>query len=310
MSSFAGSIKRRWITAMAVILALLFLAAAFVSAFVLTSNARFSACAATGCAPALLIGLTGLSWLLTLPLIASAIVFSATGIDAAIRHLRNASPTPSDAPVLTENAGTTGLSQVVRKLTAELAQERQARIEADARAEYALSHDALTGLVNRTRMTQLITDAIERVQSNKQVHNSEGLAVFFLDFDDFKYLNDTYGHTAGDQFLRLMGDRLRRALDCDDCVARIGGDEFLVLSEQVATTEDAGVIAEALLKEVARPCLINGTDVRVTTSIGVALCPAHVDNTQQLINSADRAMYQAKQRGRNTFCIAADANIK
>jgi diguanylate cyclase (GGDEF)-like protein len=155
-------------------------------------------------------------------------------------------------------------------------------------------------------MAQLIDEAIaQRRKPLPDGEMPEGFALFFLDFDDFKYLNDTYGHSAGDQFLRLMGDRLRRVLDCDDCVARIGGDEFLVLSEQIATVGDASTVAELLLKEIARPCMVNGAEVRVTTSIGVALCPQHASDTQQLINRADRAMYSAKECGRNTFQIAA-----
>jgi diguanylate cyclase (GGDEF)-like protein len=298
-------IRKRWIAAMAGVLALLFLAGAFIAAFLLSSHAGFAACAASGCSPALVVGLALLAWLLTLPLAATALLFGVNGLDALLRQTRARSE-----PALTDGVPDArtpaNLSQLVKRLTADLAAERQARVEADVRADYALSHDALTGLVNRTRMAQLITEAVARVGAPRQDdEDPDGFALFFLDFDDFKYLNDTYGHTAGDQFLRLMGDRLRRMLDCDDCVARIGGDEFLVLSEQIASAADAASIAELLLKEIARPCLINGADVRVTTSIGVALCPQHASDAQQLINRADRAMYAAKERGRNTFQIAS-----
>jgi diguanylate cyclase (GGDEF)-like protein len=300
-----GGIRRRWIAAMAVVLALLFLAGAFVTAFLMSSHAGFAACAATGCSPALVVGLALLAWVLTLPLAAAAVMFGATGLDAVIRHARASASTA--ARIEDERTpAPANLSQVVKRLTADLAVERQARIEADARADFALSHDALTGLINRTRMAQLIDEAIaQRRKPLPDGEMPEGFALFFLDFDDFKYLNDTYGHSAGDQFLRLMGDRLRRVLDCDDCVARIGGDEFLVLSEQISSVGDASTVAELLLKEIARPCMVNGAEVRVTTSIGVALCPQHASDTQQLINRADRAMYSAKESGRNTFQIAA-----
>lgn len=290
---------------MAVVLALLFLAGAFVTAFLMSSHAGFAACAATGCSPALVVGLALLAWVLTLPLAAAAVMFGATGLDAVIRHARASASTA--ARIEDERTpAPANLSQVVKRLTADLAVERQARIEADARADFALSHDALTGLINRTRMAQLIDEAIaQRRKPLPDGEMPEGFALFFLDFDDFKYLNDTYGHSAGDQFLRLMGDRLRRVLDCDDCVARIGGDEFLVLSEQISSVGDASTVAELLLKEIARPCMVNGAEVRVTTSIGVALCPQHASDTQQLINRADRAMYSAKESGRNTFQIAA-----
>jgi diguanylate cyclase (GGDEF)-like protein len=300
-----GGIRKRWIAAMAVVLALLFLAGAFVTAFLMSSHAGFAACAATGCSPALVVGLALLAWVLTLPLAAAAVMFGATGLDAVIRHARASASTA--ARIEDERTpAPANLSQVVKRLTADLAVERQARIEADARADFALSHDALTGLINRTRMAQLIDEAIaQRRKPLPDGEMPEGFALFFLDFDDFKYLNDTYGHSAGDQFLRLMGDRLRRVLDCDDCVARIGGDEFLVLSEQISSVGDASTVAELLLKEIARPCMVNGAEVRVTTSIGVALCPQHASDTQQLINRADRAMYSAKESGRNTFQIAA-----
>jgi diguanylate cyclase (GGDEF)-like protein len=290
---------------MAIVLALLFLAGAFVTAFLMSSHAGFAACAATVCSPALVVGLALLAWVLTLPLAAAVVMFGATGLDAVIRHARAS----ASAAARIEDERTpapANLSQVVKRLTADLAVERQARIEADARADFALSHDALTGLINRTRMAQLIDEAIaQRRKPLPDGEMPEGFALFFLDFDDFKYLNDTYGHSAGDQFLRLMGDRLRRVLDCDDCVARIGGDEFLVLSEQISSVGDASTVAELLLKEIARPCMVNGAEVRVTTSIGVALCPQHASDTQQLINRADRAMYSAKECGRNTFQIAA-----
>jgi diguanylate cyclase (GGDEF)-like protein len=299
------SIRKRWIAAMAGVLALLFLASAFIAAFLLSSHAGFTSCAASGCSPALVVGLALLAWLLTLPLAATALLFGVNALDVLLRQTR----ARGAIEIADDGADTrtpASLSQIVKRLTADLATERQARIEADARADYALSHDALTGLVNRTRMAQLIAEAVARTNAPRPGgEEPDGFALFFLDFDDFKYLNDTHGHIAGDQFLRLMGDRLRRMLDCDDCVARIGGDEFLVLSEQVASAADAASIAELLLKEIARPCLINGVDVRVTTSIGVALCPQHASDAQQLINRADRAMYAAKERGRNTFQIAS-----
>lgn len=285
--------RRSVIVAIAILLSMLFLASAFAAAFVFTSSRAFAQCALDGCGPATVIGLALLAWLASAPALLAALALSALGFDRVTQHVERVFKLRADQALPDSPAA---LSRVIKQLTHDIAVERQARAEADARADYALSHDALTGLVNRTRAAQLIGDAIA-----KSGKDETGVAVYFLDFDDFKYINDTYGHAAGDQFLRLIGDRLRRALDCDDCVARVGGDEFLVLSEGVADAAHAGSIADALLAEVAKPCLINGVEVRVTTSIGVALHPVHGADAQSLINCADRAMYAAKQKGRNVF---------
>ncbi len=285
--------RQKTVGVMLALLALLFLAAAFVAALVFTSHAGFLACAAVGCSVGTVLGAVLLTWLAMLPLAAVIGAFGYLGIERIAKRVADMHATGALAD-LTD--GPESLSKVVKQLSQDLAQERQARLEADARAEYALAHDALTGLVNRTRAHDLITQSIARGRKD-----ATGLALYFLDFDDFKYINDTYGHIAGDQFLRLMGDRLRRALDCDDCVARVGGDEFLIMSEGITDESHAASIAQALLTEVAKPCVINGHDVKVTTSIGVGLFPIDAQDAQSLMNCADRAMYHAKQDGRNAF---------
>jgi diguanylate cyclase (GGDEF)-like protein len=183
-------------------------------------------------------------------------------------------------------------------LRATLASERDALARANARAEYALTHDAMTGLLNRHRMNSVLQDAIDAGGKSES-----GVALCFLDFDEFKKINDTYGHTAGDQFLRLMGDRLRRSLDCEDCIARVGGDEFAVVFENVSDVNDAIVFAKELLSEVAKPFIINGREVAVTASIGIAIWPLHVSDAHGLMFYADQAMYRAKQSGRNTYSV-------
>jgi diguanylate cyclase (GGDEF)-like protein len=237
------------------------------------------------------------AWVGSLPVIVLGVVFAALGFDWALRWFRERNGAPDvDQTLARLEQSTQHNSDLARQLD----HERQARELAEARADYALTHDALTGLINRTKINDLLGRAIQRGAKEET-----GVAIFFLDFDDFKYLNDTYGHSAGDQFLRLMGDRLRRALDCDDCVARIGGDEFLVLAENIEDENGATSIAEGLLKQIARPCEINGREVVVTTSIGISLYPSHAGDAHGLMNCADRAMYAAKQKGRNTYAVYA-----
>ncbi len=237
------------------------------------------------------------AWLVILPVIGLGTVFAALGFDWVLHWFRARNNAPDVDQTLAR------MEQAARDnatLARQLEHERQARELAEARAEYALTHDTLTGLINRSKINDLINRAIARGAKDES-----GVAIFFLDFDDFKYLNDTYGHSAGDQFLRLMGDRLKRTLDCDDCVARIGGDEFLVLAENVEDENSAKSIAEGLLKQIAHPCMINGREVVVTTSIGISLYPSHASDALGLMNCADRAMYAAKQRGRNTYAVYA-----
>jgi diguanylate cyclase (GGDEF)-like protein/PAS domain S-box-containing protein len=177
--------------------------------------------------------------------------------------------------------------------------------EAEAKLEYAALHDPLTGLPNR----MLLADRLQRALTRARRTGLEQ-AVLFCDLDGFKHVNDTGGHHTGDHVLATCADRLRAALRPEDTIARVGGDEFVVLvepglkrepkpfSEPVDVRSDAIAIADRLLAELARPIPVDGTDFTVSVSIGISFADAHSD-PEQLLRNADIAMYQAKTNGKN-----------
>jgi diguanylate cyclase (GGDEF)-like protein len=153
-------------------------------------------------------------------------------------------------------------------------------------------HDELTGLPNRALFWEHLSHRLELADRRKT-----GFAVLFLDVDDFKVVNDTLGHAAGDQLLVDVASRLRAALRIGDTAARVGGDEFVVLFDDVATGEAALVVAERLNNALRVPYEI-GTDRRIATaSIGVAVGPDGLRTADDVVAAADAAMYDAKRRG-------------
>ncbi len=195
----------------------------------------------------------------------------------------------------------------LRNLTAARALRDAALVE-----HRSARRDRLTQLANRIGFTERLVEAAARVTGGTQ----PGFAVLFLDFDHFKLVNDTMGHAAGDELLRQVAARLRRALDLRDgldkgpganVVARFGGDEFVVLANDVAGEAAARVLADRLLRELA-PCYeINGTEVTSTASIGVAVNSLQHDDVEALIRYADVAMYAAKRNGRGCYVMFDDA---
>ena len=153
-------------------------------------------------------------------------------------------------------------------------------------------HDELTGLPNRALFWEHLSHRLELADRRKT-----GFAVLFLDVDDFKAVNDTLGHAAGDQLLTDVASRLRSSLRSGDTAARVGGDEFVVLVDRVATKEAALVVAERLNEALRAPYDI-GPDRRIaTTSIGVAVGPSKLMTADDVVAAADAAMYDAKRRG-------------
>ncbi len=163
-------------------------------------------------------------------------------------------------------------------------------------ATAAAEQDALTGLPNRILMTDRITQAITLARR----HHTR-LALLFLDLDGFKKINDSFGHAVGDKLLQSIAARLTDALRRSDTVSRHGGDEFLVLLPELRAPEDAALISNNLLAEIAKPYTIDGHDVNLTTSIGIALYPEDAADPDALIKNADIAMYQAKEAHRNAY---------
>ncbi|MDX2495310.1 MAG: diguanylate cyclase [Desulfuromusa sp.] len=162
--------------------------------------------------------------------------------------------------------------------------------------KFLAHHDPLTGLPNRLMLNDRIDHALQRCE-----RNSTQLALMFLDLDDFKYINDTYGHDAGDQVLQIIAKRLELLVRKEDTVARLGGDEFLVLLESDVTKADINQIANKIINEATLPINVDGQELSIGISIGISTGPAKGQNYQSLISTADRAMYRAKKNGRNTY---------
>lgn len=180
----------------------------------------------------------------------------------------------------------------VRLLYKELAQYSKKQ------QELAL-HDPLTGLPNR----RLLEDRIETTLQHA-VRNQRKAAVMYLDLDGFKAINDTHGHAYGDEILKLVAQRLVGSSRKEDTVARVGGDEFVIVLGDVSGLADAREPASKLIEVVSEPYLVNGITLRLSTSIGIALFPDDATSVGDLIHAADNALYDAKRSGKNRFCAA------
>jgi diguanylate cyclase (GGDEF)-like protein/PAS domain S-box-containing protein len=198
-----------------------------------------------------------------------------------------------------------GLTDDVREIVA-VSRDVSERKHAEARIEYQAYHDSLTGLPNRLLFKERLTVALAHARRQRRP-----LAVMFLDIDRFKLVNDTLGHSAGDQLLRIIATRLLGALREEDTIARMGGDEFTVLISRLSGGDDAARIATKILDTIAQPISIDGQELFLTTSIGIALCPNDGENAEILLRNADNAMYRAKEMGRNSYQLCAPAmNIR
>ncbi len=173
---------------------------------------------------------------------------------------------------------------------------------ATERVQFHAYHDPLTGLPNRVHLRDRMHVALAQAR-----RNGRGLALMFLDLDHFKVVNDTLGHPVGDRLLKEVGERLKECVREDDTVARVGGDEFVLLLPSVRHAEGAARIARKLLDRIEELFQVDGHELSVTTSVGIALFPQHGDDDEALLRSADAAMYRAKEQGRNgyQFCDAA-----
>jgi diguanylate cyclase len=154
-------------------------------------------------------------------------------------------------------------------------------------------HDGLTGLANRT----LFTDRLEAVLADEQGRDRL-VTVMFVDLDDFKTVNDTLGHQAGDELLNIVALRLGRSVRGGDTVARLGGDEFAVLLPGASTAEEARLAAERLLGTLREPLMLHGRELMVSASVGIAVQPTSTTHVDKLLRGADVAMYLAKSKGK------------
>jgi len=157
-------------------------------------------------------------------------------------------------------------------------------------------HDTLTGLPNR-----MLFDDRLNVEIAHARRNGQKLALMFLDLDRFKAINDTFGHKAGDQTLQAVGQRLSSLLRKSDTVARMGGDEFTLILPEIARPNDADKVAQKILEALREPFILDGLEVRITTSVGTAVYPDDGEDADTIMKNADTAMYRAKERGRDNY---------
>jgi diguanylate cyclase (GGDEF)-like protein len=170
------------------------------------------------------------------------------------------------------------------------------RKRADERIRFLAAHDSLTELPNRTLFS-------ERLNALISAPPGEGtrFAVLFVDLDQFKLINDTLGHEAGDALLKQTAARLRDSVRAGDVVARLGGDEFVVLCQDAGELENIDAVASKIVDALTRPVQLLDQECRVSASIGIAMYPADGDSERALMKSADTAMYTAKQDGKNNY---------
>ena len=198
-------------------------------------------------------------------------------------------------------AYTAELEHKVAERTAELmianerlSQDIEVRKQTEERLEVLVYTDTLTGLPNRDYVTQLI---------DEKSRADDPFAVVFVDVDRFKYVNDTFGHAAGDELLIEIACRLTGVARDSDVVARLGGDEFVFVLDEIDNQEDASAVAGKFITQLSDPILLNNLELIVTSSLGIALYPTHGDNGVALLQHADSAMYRAKSLGRNRAAV-------
>ncbi|MCM2310876.1 MAG: EAL domain-containing protein [Steroidobacteraceae bacterium] len=178
------------------------------------------------------------------------------------------------------------------------------RKRAERRIRYLARFDMLTKMPNRMQFQHLLHQAITR-----GLRQSRGITLLYVDVDNFKEINDTFGHAAGDRVLETLSERLTRALPKESVVGRLAGDEFAVFLETTADAreqhEQAGSLARLLLASVSRPLHVGEHEIDMTVSVGIATAPGDADNVIDLIRNADAAMYHAKRAGRNCHVFYA-----
>ncbi|TGL44208.1 sensor domain-containing protein [Leptospira perdikensis] len=166
----------------------------------------------------------------------------------------------------------------------------------EERISYLAYYDALTGLSNRTLFIDHANQALKNHKSTETL-----LAFYFFDIDNFKFINDSLGHTKGDILLQMVGARLKRVMTEVDTVARFGGDEFAILKVDIQNKSAAAEFAQKILEILSQPFHIMGRDLFTTISMGIALSPNDGVSTSELLKNSDMAMYKAKELGRNNF---------
>lgn len=175
--------------------------------------------------------------------------------------------------------------------------ERRKKIE--EKLFYDAHHDTLTGLPNRSMFTERLQQALNQ----KRRFPSHNFAVLFVDLDRFKDINDSLGHSAGDEFLLEASRRIGECVRDNDTVARLGGDEFVILLNLVRHIEDAKDVASRIIEHMRQPFVFGETEHYSGASVGIAECKSRNDSAERLLRDADAAMYQAKSMGRGRYVV-------
>lgn len=183
------------------------------------------------------------------------------------------------------------LLQIKRALERQLAEEK---------IKHMAYHDALTGLPNRMLFNDRLATALRMANRNNLV-----LALMILDLDHFKNVNDTLGHDKGDRLLQLVSERISDCLRASDTVSRLGGDEFAVLLPQITEAEDSFIVAQKILDALSLPFHFDGHELRMSSSIGIAIYPDDGRDAETLFKNSDIALYDAKEHGRNNYKVFA-----
>lgn len=194
-------------------------------------------------------------------------------------------------------------TQELRQSNLFLRLQVEERKKVEEKLYFEAHHDGLTGLPNRTMFNQRLKQALIQ----KKRHTNHNFAVLFIDLDRFKKINDSLGHHAGDQFLIEVSIRISSCIRDNDILARIGGDEFVILLDMLANIEDAEEIAQRIIETVAKPFLIDNQQVYSGASIGIAECVNHYTDFDEIMRDADAAMYQAKNIGRGRYVLFDDS---
>jgi diguanylate cyclase (GGDEF)-like protein len=190
------------------------------------------------------------------------------------------------------------LARLVPAIERELrdAETRRARIQAEQALSHMAYHDSLTNLLNRSMFHACMEQSLQLARSQDTL-----MALLFVDLDRFKIINDTYGHTVGDMLLQSAAERLRSSVRRNDVLARYGGDEFVVIMENLQSRNEAAQVAQTIIYEMQKPFHIGGRDMYIGSSIGIVFSRDCEGRAETLIKKADTAMFRAKSLGRNKF---------
>jgi diguanylate cyclase (GGDEF)-like protein/PAS domain S-box-containing protein len=193
--------------------------------------------------------------------------------------------------------------EALERAKQELSASNEELRQSQTRLHYLANHDALTGLPNRSLFHEKLQDAVNWADQGDRV-----IALLFIDLDGFKQVNDTLGHSVGDQLLKSVARRLVSCLRASDTVARLGGDEFTVILPGSLRLADVERVASKVIYTLAQPFNFNGHSVEISGSVGISLYPDPCQTLEDLIDTADTAMYEAKASGKNRYTVGRIEN--